>query len=117
MHSQSYIHWTSNHFRDCKLGILKGRIYWAHLLCDRKEDLLEEINSTVTVKRCLYSKFAEKLKKAEQLDTHQEEEMNEEYYDVLYAPYMAGLSARVQKDFRLDWLVKLGQLCSHEYVK
>ena len=35
-------------------------------------------------------KLAEELRKAE-LDTHQEEEKtNEEYFDVLYAPYTAG---------------------------
>ena len=42
-HTQRYIHWRSNHSRNCKLGILKGLIHRAHLLCDRKEDPLDEI--------------------------------------------------------------------------
>ena len=42
-HTQKYIHWRSNHSKNCKLGILKGLIHRAHLLCDKKEDLLEEI--------------------------------------------------------------------------
>ena len=41
--TRTYIYWTSNYSRNCKLGILKGLIHQAHLLCDRKEDLLEEI--------------------------------------------------------------------------
>ena len=45
-------------------------------------------------------KIAEELRKAE-LDTHQEEEKtDEEYFDVLYAPYIAGFSERLQKDLR-----------------
>ena len=43
-------------------------------------------------------KIAEELRKAE-LDTHQEEEKpNREYFDILYAPYIAGFSERLQKD-------------------
>ena len=43
-------------------------------------------------------KLAEELRKAE-LDTHQEEEKtDEEYFDVLYAPYIAGFAERLQKD-------------------
>ena len=42
-HTQKYVHWKSNHSKNCKLGILKGLIHRAHLLCDGKEDLLEEI--------------------------------------------------------------------------
>ena len=45
-------------------------------------------------------KISEELRKAE-LGTHQDEEKtNEEYYDVLYAPYIAGFSERLQKDLR-----------------
>ena len=39
-----YIHWRSNHSKNCKLGVLKGLIHRAHLLCDLKEDLLSELN-------------------------------------------------------------------------
>ena len=64
-------------------------------------------------------KIAEELRKAE-LDTHQEEEKtDEEYFDVLYAPYIAGFSERLQKDLRplrLVWLIKLEQHYSREYI-
>ena len=43
-HTQRYIHWRSNHSKNCKLGVLKGLIHRAHLLCDLKEDLLNELN-------------------------------------------------------------------------
>ena len=43
-HTQKYIHWRSNHSRAVKLGVLKGLIHRAHLLCDLKEDLLDELN-------------------------------------------------------------------------
>ena len=42
-HTQKYIHWKSNHSKNCTLGILKGLIHRAHLLCDKKEDLQDEI--------------------------------------------------------------------------
>jgi hypothetical protein len=43
-HTQRYIHWRSNHSKNCKLGVLKGLIHRAHLLCDHKENLLCELN-------------------------------------------------------------------------
>ena len=42
-HTQRYIHWRSNQSKNCKLGVLKGLIHRAHLLCDIKEDLLCEL--------------------------------------------------------------------------
>ena len=42
-HTQQYIHWNSNHPKNMLLGVLKGLIHRAHVLCDRKEDLLEEL--------------------------------------------------------------------------
>ena len=42
-HTQRYIHWRSNHSKNCELGVLKGLIHRAHLLCDLKEDLLDEL--------------------------------------------------------------------------
>jgi len=43
-HTQRYIHWRSNQSKNCKLGVLKGLIHRAHLLCDLKADLLSELN-------------------------------------------------------------------------
>ena len=42
-HTQRYLEWRSNHSKACKLGVLKGLIHRAHLLCDEKEDLEEEL--------------------------------------------------------------------------
>ena len=42
-HTQQYINWASNHPKNMLLGVLKGLIHRAHILCDMKEDLLEEL--------------------------------------------------------------------------
>ena len=42
-HTQQYINWDSNHPKNMLLGVLKGLIHRAHVLCDKKEDLLEEL--------------------------------------------------------------------------
>ena len=42
-HTQQYINWLSNHPKNMLLGVLKGLIHRAHVLCDLKEDLLEEL--------------------------------------------------------------------------
>ena len=117
-HTQKYIHWRSNHSKNCKLGILKGLIHRAHLLCDKKEDLLEEIQLLKDVfmangypKRLVertikeswkielekeMKRLAEELAEIEKPEVHPDEK-NEDYYDVLYAPYIAGFSERLQK--------------------
>jgi hypothetical protein len=43
-HTQRYIQWRSNHPKNVLLGVLKGLIHRAHVICDRKEDLCQEIN-------------------------------------------------------------------------
>ena len=42
-HTQQYINWVSNHPKNMLLGVLKGLIHRAHVLCDRKDHLLEEL--------------------------------------------------------------------------
>ena len=42
-HTQQYINWNSNHPKNMLLGVLKGLIHRAHVICDEKEDLLEEL--------------------------------------------------------------------------
>ena len=104
------------------LGVLKGLIHRAHLLCDRKEDLLEEIQLLKDVfiangypKKLVdktinqswkielekeMKRIAEEIRKNEQPDTHPEEEDTSEYYDCLYAPYIEGFSEKLQKDLK-----------------
>ena len=121
-HTQKYIHWKSNHSKNCKLGILKGLIHRAHLLCDRKEDLLEEIQllkdvfiangypkklvektvnqSWKTELEKEIKRTAEEVRRTEQPVTHPDEEETSEYYDCLYAPYIQGFSEKLQKDLK-----------------
>ena len=42
-HTQQCMNWNSNHPKNMLLGVLKGLRHRAHILCDRKEDLLEEL--------------------------------------------------------------------------
>ena len=41
--TQQYINWNSNHPKNLLLGVMKGLIHRAHILCDEKEDLMEEL--------------------------------------------------------------------------
>ena len=43
-HTQQYINWNSNHPKNMLLGVMKGLIHRAHVICDLKEDLLEELD-------------------------------------------------------------------------
>ena len=43
-HTQQHINWNSNHPKNMLLGVLKGLIHRAHVICDLKEDLLEELD-------------------------------------------------------------------------
>lgn len=116
-HTQKYAHWRSNHSKNCKLGILKGLIHRAHLLCDRKEDLLEEIQLLKdvfiangypkklvekTIDRSWKIELEKELKRLtdENLDQNVLPNEASEYYDVLYAPYIPGFSVRLQRDLR-----------------
>jgi len=41
--TQQYINWNSNHPKKLLLGVMKGFIHRAHILCGEKEDLMEEL--------------------------------------------------------------------------
>ena len=51
-HTQQDINWNSNHPKNMLLGVLKGLIHRAHVICDRKEDLLEELELLKNVFIC-----------------------------------------------------------------
>ena len=44
-HTQQFINWLSNHPKNMLLvlGVVKGLIHQAHMLCDKQEDLVEEL--------------------------------------------------------------------------
>ena len=44
IHMQQYINWHSNHPKNLLLGVMKGLIHRAHVLCDEKQDLLDELS-------------------------------------------------------------------------
>ena len=42
-HTFRYLHWRSNHPKNCLLGVMKGLIYRAYRLCDEEKDLMDEL--------------------------------------------------------------------------
>ena len=110
---QTCNNWNSNHPKNMLLGVLKGLIHRAHMLCDEKEDLLEELELLRNLLMCngypehLVSQTlseswpCEKLKavlRGVQQDV--EREKNEEYFEVLHAPYIQGFSEGLQRKLR-----------------
>ena len=87
------------------LGVLKGLIHRAHVLCDRKEDLLEELSllkdvficngypETLVLKTLNESWPKETLKAVlKGVKQEVEGENSKGYFEVLHAPYVKGLS-------------------------
>ena len=118
-HTQRYAHWRSNLSKNCKLGILKGLIHRAHLFCDLKEDLLDELQllrdvfisngyPKKLVDRAINNSWKIELKK--QIDASFYDENNQDidkpeenpgYYDTINVPYIAGFSEKLAKDLKL----------------
>ena len=101
-HTQQYINWLSNHPKNMLLCVLKGLIHRAHVLCDLKEDLLEELallkNVFITngypeklVKKTLEESWAKETLKAVLVGVEQDMEVEgktKQYNEVLHAPYI-----------------------------
>ena len=97
--TQQCINWVSIHPKNILLGILKGLIHRAHVLCDRREDLLEELAllrdvfiangyPEKLVQKTLNESWVKEMLKADLKGVEQKIEMegNKGYYDVLHAP-------------------------------
>jgi hypothetical protein len=122
-HTQRYIHWTSNHPKNILLGVLKGLIHRAHVLCDKKEDLCEELDllSDVfvsngypqkLVKKTILKSWEIEMKKAIEKDQDNGKTESKEFFDVLHAPYIEGFSEKVQrcmKKLNIGYVMKCGE--------
>jgi len=105
-HTQQYIHWNSNHPKNMLLGVLKGLIHRAHVLCDRKEDLLEELELLKNVfisngypeklvLKTMKESWAKETLKAVLVGIEQEVEVitrEKAFFEVLHAPYVKGFT-------------------------
>ena len=105
-HTQRYAHWHSNLSKNCKLGVLKGLIHRAHLFCDLKEDLLNELQllrdgfvsygyPRKLVDRTSNNSWQTELKKQIETSLHddnaqdtEEPEDNPGYFDILNVPFI-----------------------------
>ena len=118
-HTQQYISWASNHPKNMLLGVLKGLIHRAHILCDMKADFLEELallrNVFVSngypeklVVKTLEESWATETLKAMLVGIKQEvrAEEKKEYFEVLHAPYIKGVFRRIRKQTQKvgDWV-------------
>ena len=113
-HTQQYINWDSNHPKNMLLGVLKGLIHRAHVLCDKKEDLLEELAllkdvflsngyPEKLVLKTLEDSWAKETLKAVLKGVEQKvkvEKPKENYFEVLHAPYVKGFSEGLQRRLR-----------------
>ena len=112
-HTQQYIHWDSNHPKNMLLGVMKGLIHRAHVLCDLKEDLLEELSllkdvfisngyPEKLVLQTLAQSWATETLKAVLVGVQQEikTENEKEYSDVIHAPYVRGFSEHLGRKLR-----------------
>ena len=113
-HTQQYIHWNSNHPKNMLLGVLKGLIHRAHVLCDRKEDLLEELELLKNVfisngypeklvLKTMKESWAKETLKAVLVGIEQEVEVitrEKAFFEVLHAPYVKGFTEGLQRSLR-----------------
>ena len=99
-HTQQYINWNSNHPKNMLLGVLKGLIHRAHVICDLTEDLLEELDLlkdifigngypehlvTKTLNESWPRETLKAVLKGVQQDV--EVENQKDFFEVLHAPY------------------------------
>ena len=114
-HTQQYINWNSNHPKNMLLGVLKGLIHRAHVICDEKEDLLEELELlrnvficngypehlvSATLKESWRRETLKAILKGVQQDVEIVEEKEKDYVEVLRAPYVKGFSEGLQRKLR-----------------
>ena len=112
-HTQQYIHWNSNHPKNMLLGVLKGLIHRAHMLCDLKEDLLEELDLLKNVfisngypeklvSKTITESWPRETLKAVLKGVQQDVEVEnpKDYFEVLHAPYVKGFSEGLQRRLR-----------------
>jgi len=112
-HTQQYINWNSNHPKNMLLGVLKGLIHRAHVICDLKEDLLEELDLlkdvfigngypehlvTKTLNESWPRETLKAVLKGVQQDV--EVENQKDFFEVLHAPYVKGFSEGLQRKLR-----------------
>ena len=109
------------------LGVLKGLIHRAHVLCDRKEDLLEELAllkdvficngypETLVLKTLNEALPKETLKEVlKGMEQEVEAENSKGYFEVLHAPYVKGFSEGLQRKLRrlqVESVPKTGKCC------
>ena len=131
-HPQKYNHWRSNHSSAVLIGVMKGLIHRAHLLCDLKEDLLDELNllrdvfisngyPAKIVNRTINESWAIELQK-ELMEAAQKDSNGETYqfYNVLHAPYIQGFSEKLQKDLKklgIGFVMKKGETLKTKLCK
>ena len=112
-HTQQYINWNSNHPKNMLLGVLKGLIHRAHVICDLQEDLLHELDllrdvfirngyPEHLVTKTLRESWPRETMKAvlKGIEQDVQVENNKDFFEVLHAPYVRGFSEGLQRRLR-----------------
>jgi hypothetical protein len=112
--------------------VLKGLIHRAHVLCDRKQDLIDELDLLhdvfiangypahlveETIKNSWKTEMIKELKEQFAKETEKDEE---DYYDVFHAPYVQGFSEELQKELsklEVGFVMKKGKTLQSELCK
>jgi hypothetical protein len=93
------------------LGVIKGLIHRAHEICDRKEDLLDEIGLLKdvfismgypprSVEKIVKESWENELRKA--VEPQQSKRSTEsQFYNVIQAPYIRGFTEKLQNELRI----------------
>jgi hypothetical protein len=90
-------------------GVLKTMSHRAHILCDSKDSLLNELGlikdvfedngyPRETVESIVQSSWEEEIKRMQKKST--KGDVERQYFDVLHAPYIKGFSEKLQKELK-----------------
>ena len=131
-HTQRYINWKSNHPKNCLLGVLKGLVHRAHVLCDLKQDLIDKLEllhdvfiangypAHLVEKTIQDSWKIEMIKGLKEQFAEKTEEKEEDYHDVFHAPYVQGISEVLQNELsklEVGFVMKKGRTLQSELCK
>ena len=128
-YTQQHINWNSNHPKNMLLGVMKGHIHRAHVICDLKEDLLEELDllSNVFIRngypeklvaKTLQESWPRETLKAVLKGVQQDVEVEKkgDYFEVLNVPYVRDFW-RDYKGDKGEWELVFSPKAKRQFIR